>query len=100
MKKLGVVLALMAASAAANASGRDVAAGVLLGVLISNQPRVLVQSAPVYIPPQPVYAPNPNYPQVYPVPRVITFSEPCHYYGQMVMTFDQWNQPIGYRNCR
>ena len=49
-----------------------------------------------YAPPQYRYQPHPNYPQP---GRVVTFSEPCAYYGQMVMTFDQWNQPIGYRNC-
>lgn len=99
MKKFIASLALVAAGTA-HAGAGEVAAGVILGAIIA-QPRVIVQPAPVYVPQQ-IYAPHPVYtqPQFYPVPRVITSSEPCHYYGQMVMTFDQYGRPIGYRNCQ
>lgn len=104
MKKIAAALALIAITGTAQANGADIVAGVILGAVIA-QPRVY--PAPVYVPPQQVivlpqqlpYVPHPNYQQNYPVPRVITSSEPCQWYGQLVMTFDQYGRPIGYRNC-
>lgn len=103
MKKFVAALAVFAVASAAQANGRDVAAGVILGAVIASQPRVIVQTPPpVIVYPQQIYAPHPVYgqPQFYPVPRVAVSSEPCYHYGQMVMTFDQWGRPIGYRNCQ
>ena len=108
MKKLVATLALAAATTA-HAGGAEVVAGVILGAVIAQQPRVIVQppptvvyQGPVMVIPQQIYSPHPVYtnPHLYPVPRVITSSEPCQYYGQMVMTFDQWGRPIGHRNCQ
>ena len=105
MKKIAAALALVTLAGTAQANGADIVAGVILGAVIT-QPRY-APVPPVYMPPNQVivvpqplpYVPNPNYQQNYPYPRVITSSEPCQWYGQMVMTFDQYGRPIGYRNC-
>lgn len=105
MKKIAAALALASLVGNAQANGADIVAGVILGAVIS-QPRgypqpVYVQPQQIYVVPQPLpYMPNPNYQQLYPVQRVITSSEPCQWYGQMVMTFDQFGRPVGYRNCQ
>lgn len=101
MKKIVASLAI-ALAGTAHAGAGEVVAGIVLGTIIS-QPRVIVQTPPpVIVYPQQIYAPHPVYtqPQYYPVPRIITSSEPCYHYGQMVMTFDQFGRPIGYRNCQ
>jgi hypothetical protein len=106
MKRALAALALTAVTAQASAGAGEVAAGVILGAIIAQPRTVYVQpyqpAYPVYIYPQQIYTPHPVYgqPQMHGYPRVITSSEPCHYIGQMVMTFDQYNRPIGYRNCQ
>jgi hypothetical protein len=72
--------------------------GTAVGIAIAQQNR----PQPVYVPaPQPVYVP-PRLPPGYPhySPRIMSSHEPCHYIGQIVMIFDQWNQPMGYDSCR
>lgn len=116
MKKLVLALTLLAVASAASAQqhrhnhhrDRDLVPAIILGtavgIAIANQqrpPQPVYVPPPVYTPPQPVYVP-PRLPQGYPhySPRIMTSHEPCHYVGQMVMIFDQWNQPMGFDACR